>query len=118
MQTTPENSGAEEKNLTIPPAQLFSSSLSTQTSTMAGVASTLAKKRALAAGFGTNANASKYLNQDFQSLRSECLRKGSIFTDCTFPAAPESLGFKELGPNTSKTRGVQWKRPGVNYCAS
>uniref|UniRef100_A0A8C7JER5 Calpain 2, (m/II) large subunit a n=1 Tax=Oncorhynchus kisutch TaxID=8019 RepID=A0A8C7JER5_ONCKI len=79
---------------------------------MAGVASTLAKKRALAAGFGTNANASKYLNQDFQSLRSECLRKGSIFTDCTFPAAPESLGFKELGPNTSKTRGVQWKRPG------
>ncbi|CAB1311734.1 unnamed protein product, partial [Coregonus sp. 'balchen'] len=79
---------------------------------MAGVASTLAKKRALAAGFGTNANASKYLNQDFQSLRSECLKRGSLFTDSTFPAAPESLGFKELGPNTSKTRGVQWKRPG------
>uniref|UniRef100_A0A4W5KVJ4 Calpain catalytic domain-containing protein n=1 Tax=Hucho hucho TaxID=62062 RepID=A0A4W5KVJ4_9TELE len=59
-----------------------------------------------------------YLNQDFQSLRSECLRKGSIFTDCTFPAAPESLGFKELGPNSSKTRGVQWKRPGVSYYAS
>lgn len=97
---------------------IFLFTVSTQTSTMAGVASTLAKKRALAAGFGTNANASKYLNQDFQSLRSECLRKGSIFTDCTFPAAPESLGFKELGPNTSKTRGVQWKRPGVSYCAS
>ncbi|KAG7462896.1 hypothetical protein MATL_G00189520 [Megalops atlanticus] len=45
---------------------------------MSGVASTLAKKRALAAGF----------------------------------AAPESLGFNELGPRSSKTRGVVWKRPG------
>uniref|UniRef100_A0AAZ3QPK4 Calpain 2, (m/II) large subunit a n=1 Tax=Oncorhynchus tshawytscha TaxID=74940 RepID=A0AAZ3QPK4_ONCTS len=79
---------------------------------MAGVASTLAKKRALAAGFGTNANASKYLNQDFESLRSECLSRGSLFTDATFPAEPASLGFNELGPRSSKTRGVQWKRPG------
>ncbi|XP_029621503.1 calpain-2 catalytic subunit [Salmo trutta] len=79
---------------------------------MAGVASTLAKKRALAAGFGTNANASKYLNQDFESLRSECLSRGSLFTDSTFPAEPASLGFNELGPRSSKTRGVQWKRPG------
>ncbi|KAJ7987390.1 hypothetical protein DPEC_G00325990 [Dallia pectoralis] len=79
---------------------------------MSGVASTLAKKRALAAGFGTNANATKYLNQDFQTLRTECLSRGSLFTDPSFPAAPESLGFKELAPNSSKTRGVQWKRPG------
>uniref|UniRef100_A0A6Q2Z9W6 calpain-2 n=1 Tax=Esox lucius TaxID=8010 RepID=A0A6Q2Z9W6_ESOLU len=79
---------------------------------MSGVASTLAKKRALAAGFGTNANATKYLNQDFQTLRTECLSRGSLFTDPTFPAAPESLGFRELGPTSSKTRGVQWKRPG------
>uniref|UniRef100_A0A8C7LCS9 calpain-2 n=1 Tax=Oncorhynchus kisutch TaxID=8019 RepID=A0A8C7LCS9_ONCKI len=83
-----------------------------RTCTMAGVASTLAKKRALAAGFGTNANASKYLNQDFESLRSECLSRGSLFTDSTFPAEPASLGFNELGPRSSKTRGVQWKRPG------
>ncbi|KAI1886372.1 hypothetical protein AGOR_G00213340 [Albula goreensis] len=79
---------------------------------MSGVASTLAKKRALAAGFGTNANAVKYLNQDFEALRSQCLSRGTLFSDPTFPAAPESLGFNELGPRSSKTRGVQWKRPG------
>ncbi|KAK7137188.1 hypothetical protein R3I93_017307 [Phoxinus phoxinus] len=79
---------------------------------MSGVASTLAKKRALAAGFGTNANATKYLNQDFEALRSQCLGRGTLFSDPSFPAAPESLGFKELGPNTSKTRGIVWKRPG------
>ncbi|TRY97841.1 hypothetical protein DNTS_014971 [Danionella cerebrum] len=79
---------------------------------MSGITSTLAKKRAQAAGFGTNANASKYLNQDFEALRSQCLSRGSLFSDPSFPAAPESLGFKELGPNSSKTRGIVWKRPG------
>uniref|UniRef100_A0A8C1DEV5 Calpain 2, (m/II) large subunit a n=1 Tax=Cyprinus carpio carpio TaxID=630221 RepID=A0A8C1DEV5_CYPCA len=80
---------------------------------MSGVASTLAKKRAEAAsGFGTNANAVKYLNQNFESLRSECLSRGQLFCDTTFPAAPESLGFNELGPRSPKTRGVEWKRPG------
>lgn len=81
---------------------------------MSGVASTLAKKRAEAAGFGTNANAVKYLNQNFESLRSECLSRGQLFCDPTFPAAPETLGFNELGPRSSKTRGVVWKRPGVS----
>uniref|UniRef100_A0A672R6A0 Calpain-2 catalytic subunit-like n=1 Tax=Sinocyclocheilus grahami TaxID=75366 RepID=A0A672R6A0_SINGR len=79
---------------------------------MSGVASTLARKRAVAAGFGTNANAVKYLNQNFESLRSECLSRGQLFCDPTFPAAPESLGFNELGPRSPKTRGVVWKRPG------
>ncbi|KAI1897019.1 hypothetical protein AGOR_G00100890 [Albula goreensis] len=79
---------------------------------MSGIASTLAKKRAIAAGFGTNANAVKYLNQDFEALRSQCLSRGGLFSDPTFPAAPESLGFNELGPSSYKTRGVQWKRPG------
>lgn len=79
---------------------------------MSGVASALAKKRALAAGFGTNANAHKYLNQDFEALRSQCLSNGTLFTDPTFSAAPESLGFKELGPGSYKTRGIVWKRPG------
>ncbi|XP_030589475.1 calpain-2 catalytic subunit-like isoform X2 [Archocentrus centrarchus] len=78
---------------------------------MSGVASTLAKKRALAAGFGTNANALRYLNQDFSSLREQCRSSGKLFCDPTFPAAPESLGFKELGPSSSKVRGVTWKRP-------
>lgn len=74
------------------------------------------KKRALAAGFGTNANAVKYLNQDFETLRAQCLSQGGLFSDPTFPAAPESLGFKELGPSSSKTRGVVWKRPTVSTC--
>uniref|UniRef100_A0A672P2N5 Calpain-2 catalytic subunit-like n=1 Tax=Sinocyclocheilus grahami TaxID=75366 RepID=A0A672P2N5_SINGR len=78
---------------------------------MSGVASTLAKKRAEAAGFGTNANAVKYLNQNFESLRSECLSRGELFCDPTFTAAPETLGFNELGPRSAKTRGVVWKRP-------
>uniref|UniRef100_A0A8C2IM14 calpain-2 n=1 Tax=Cyprinus carpio TaxID=7962 RepID=A0A8C2IM14_CYPCA len=79
---------------------------------MSGVASTLAKKRAQAAGFGTNANATKYLNQDFEALRRQCLSGGTLFSDPSFPAAPESLGFKELGPSSYKTRGIVWKRPG------
>uniref|UniRef100_A0AAY4DUS3 calpain-2 n=1 Tax=Denticeps clupeoides TaxID=299321 RepID=A0AAY4DUS3_9TELE len=70
------------------------------------------EKRALAAGFGSNANAVKYQNQSFEALRAECLSRGTLFADPAFPAAPESLGFNELGPRSSKTRGVQWKRPG------
>lgn len=82
---------------------------------MSGVASALAKKRAQAAGFGTNSNANKYLNQDFEALRRQCKSNGTLFTDPTFPAAPESLGFKELGPSSYKTRGIVWKRPGVCF---
>ncbi|XP_068178339.1 calpain-2 catalytic subunit-like [Antennarius striatus] len=78
---------------------------------MSGVASSLAKKRALAAGFGTNANAVRYLNQDFSALRAQCLSSGRLFTDPLFPAAPEALGFKDLGRNSYKVRGVTWKRP-------
>uniref|UniRef100_A0A3P9NG67 calpain-2 n=1 Tax=Poecilia reticulata TaxID=8081 RepID=A0A3P9NG67_POERE len=78
---------------------------------MSGVASTLAKKRALAAGFGTNSNAVRYLNQNFEALRAQCRSSGQLFCDPTFPAEPESLGFKELGRNSHKTRGVTWKRP-------
>ncbi|MBN3309206.1 CANX protein, partial [Amia calva] len=76
------------------------------------MASTLAKKRALAAGFGSNSNAVKHLNQDYEQLRRQCQSQGQLFCDPSFAAAPESLGFKELGPSSSKTRGVKWKRPG------
>lgn len=92
---------------------VFSHELFFLCSTMSGVASTLAKKRALAAGFGTNTKAHPYLNQDFESLRAQCRSAGRLFCDPTFPAEPESLGFNELGRNSSKTRGVVWKRPTV-----
>uniref|UniRef100_A0A7N8YNZ1 Calpain 2, (m/II) large subunit b n=1 Tax=Mastacembelus armatus TaxID=205130 RepID=A0A7N8YNZ1_9TELE len=78
---------------------------------MSGVAETLAKKRAMAAGFGTNAKAIPYLNQNFAALRDQCRASGQLFCDPTFPAAPESLGFNELGRNSHKVRGVTWKRP-------
>ncbi|XP_061082121.1 calpain-2 catalytic subunit-like [Conger conger] len=84
---------------------------------MSGIASTLAKQRALAAGFGTNAKAVKYNNQDFEALQCQCLSRGVLFSDPNFPAVPESLGFNELGPRSHKTRGVEWKRPG-ELCAS
>lgn len=80
---------------------------------MSGVASTLAKKRAEAAGFGTNAKAIRYLNQDFGTLRAQCQSSGKLFCDPMFPTVPESLGFKELGRNSFKIRGVTWKRPTV-----
>uniref|UniRef100_A0A8D3DP60 Calpain 2, (m/II) large subunit b n=1 Tax=Scophthalmus maximus TaxID=52904 RepID=A0A8D3DP60_SCOMX len=78
---------------------------------MSGVASTLAKQRAMAAGFGTNANATRYLNQDFAALRAQCRSAGKLFCDPSFPAAPSALGFNELGPASHKTRGVTWRRP-------
>lgn len=81
--------------------------------TMSGMASTLAKKRAKAAGFGTNAQAVPYLSQSFAGLRAQSLSAGTLFCDPAFPAAPESLGFKELGRSSSKVRGVTWKRPSV-----
>ncbi|XP_047668426.1 calpain-2 catalytic subunit-like isoform X3 [Tachysurus fulvidraco] len=55
---------------------------------------------------------SKYLNQDYEVLRSQCLWEKKLFCDPHFPAAPESLGFNKLGPNSEKTEGVEWKRPG------
>ncbi|KAL6461895.1 hypothetical protein MHYP_G00300400 [Metynnis hypsauchen] len=53
----------------------------------------------------------KYLNQDYEALKAQCLSKKALFSDPTFPAAPESLGFNLLGPNSDKAKGVVWKRP-------
>lgn len=80
---------------------------------MSGIAAKLAKERETARGLGSNAKAVKYLNQDFQALRNECLEAGRLFQDPAFPAAAASLGFNELGPNSYKTKGIAWKRPTV-----
>lgn len=55
-----------------------------------------------------------YLDQDFTALRADCLKSKKLFRDAKFPAEPKSLGYKDLGPNSQKTQGVVWKRPGVN----
>ncbi|KAG7315496.1 hypothetical protein KOW79_021584 [Hemibagrus wyckioides] len=57
-------------------------------------------------------SASKYLNQDYEVLRRQCLKGGKLFCDPYFPAAPESLGCNKLGPNSAKVKGLEWKRPG------
>ncbi|XP_028262754.1 calpain-1 catalytic subunit-like isoform X1 [Parambassis ranga] len=76
-----------------------------------GVSRRIQKDRDRAAGLGLFQQAVCYLNQDYQVLKEECLLHGGLFKDPMFPAEPASLGFKELGPFTAKTRGVEWKRP-------
>ncbi|KAK2086589.1 hypothetical protein P7K49_036014 [Saguinus oedipus] len=84
---------------------------------MAGIAAKLVKDREAAQGLGSHERAVKYLNQDYEALRDECLEAGALFQDPSFPAMPSSLGFKELGPYSSKTRGIEWKRPTVGRSA-
>uniref|UniRef100_G1TKY3 Calpain-2 catalytic subunit n=1 Tax=Oryctolagus cuniculus TaxID=9986 RepID=G1TKY3_RABIT len=76
-----------------------------------GIAARLARDREAAEGLGSHERAVKYLNQDYEALRDACLEAGTLFQDPSFPAQPSSLGFKELGPYSSKTRGIEWKRP-------
>ncbi|XP_067353133.1 calpain-2 catalytic subunit-like isoform X1 [Channa argus] len=60
---------------------------------------------------GTQPKAVLFNQQDFIQLRSDCLKSGSLFCDPTFPGSSTSLGDRELGPNSAKTKGVVWKRP-------
>lgn len=76
-----------------------------------GIASKLKIDRLKAEGVGEHSNAVKYLNQDYESLRQQCLESGALFEDPHFPPITSSLGFKELGPGSSKVQGVRWKRP-------
>lgn len=81
---------------------------------MSGIATNLQHLREKNQGLGTNSQAMKYLNQDYEDLRQRCFESGHLFQDDTFPALTSSLGFKELGPGSYKTRGVSWKRPTVS----
>ncbi|XP_015827993.1 calpain-1 catalytic subunit isoform X2 [Nothobranchius furzeri] len=76
-----------------------------------GVSERIQRDRDRDEGLGSVQQAVQYLNQDFQSLREECLQNRTLFQDPMFPAEPASLGFKELGPGSAKIRGVEWKRP-------
>lgn len=64
-------------------------------------------------GLGQNHNAVKFLGQDFERLKAQSAQSGRLFEDTYFPATVSSLGFKELGPTSSKTSGVRWMRPPV-----
>ncbi|NXC31995.1 CAN1 protein, partial [Campylorhamphus procurvoides] len=76
-----------------------------------GVSAQLRHQRAKELGLGQHDNAVRHLGQDFGLLAEQCRRSGTLFQDPTFPPGPSALGFRELGPGSAKTRGVQWKRP-------
>ncbi|KAL1788630.1 calpain-1 catalytic subunit [Sigmodon hispidus] len=76
-----------------------------------GVSAQVQRKRDKELGLGSHENAIKYMGQDYEKLRAKCLQNGVLFRDEAFPAGPYSLGYEELGPKSSKTRGIKWKRP-------
>nr|XP_046258341.1 calpain-2 catalytic subunit-like [Scatophagus argus] len=78
---------------------------------MTSTADRLAEQQKREEGIGTNQNAVKFSGQDYETLRKQCLESGRLFEDNCFPAERKSLGYNELGPYSSKTRGVVWKRP-------
>uniref|UniRef100_A0A3B4BD48 Calpain catalytic domain-containing protein n=1 Tax=Periophthalmus magnuspinnatus TaxID=409849 RepID=A0A3B4BD48_9GOBI len=78
---------------------------------MTSIADRLAREKDKEEGIGTNQQAVKYLDQDYEFLKQTSLRRGLLFEDNKFPASQKSLGYNELGPYSSKTRDVVWKRP-------
>uniref|UniRef100_A0A8P4FWD7 Calpain 8 n=1 Tax=Dicentrarchus labrax TaxID=13489 RepID=A0A8P4FWD7_DICLA len=79
---------------------------------MANTAAELARRKAREEdGAGSTANAIPFNQQDFEQLRCESLQSGSLYCDPTFPADWDSLGYNQLGRYSSKTIGVEWKRP-------
>ncbi|KAB5579087.1 hypothetical protein PHYPO_G00190690 [Pangasianodon hypophthalmus] len=76
-----------------------------------GMAAKLRSQWDRSEGLGQNHKAIKFLGQDFEMLRAQCLQRRTLFEDSYFPASASSLGFKELGPHSSKTSGVRWMRP-------
>ncbi|XP_047435245.1 calpain-8 isoform X2 [Mugil cephalus] len=79
---------------------------------MANTAAELARRKARHEdGIGSRSNVVPFKQQDFEQLRRDCLQSGSLFCDPTFPAGWNSLGYNQLGRYSSKTIGVEWKRP-------
>lgn len=80
---------------------------------MTSTANRLAHELKREQGFGTKQHAVSFSEQDYEALRRQCLKSRCLFEDSCFPAESKSLGFRELGPYSPKTRGVVWKRPTV-----
>ncbi|MBN3319065.1 CAN1 protein, partial [Atractosteus spatula] len=60
------------------------------------------------AAVGTRSNPAKFKNQEYASLRAQCLRSGSLFDDPEFPAQQDSLG---LPSDPDPAKAVVWRRP-------
>uniref|UniRef100_A0A3B4ZKK8 Calpain-1 catalytic subunit-like n=1 Tax=Stegastes partitus TaxID=144197 RepID=A0A3B4ZKK8_9TELE len=69
------------------------------------------QKARLEDGAGSRSNVVSFNQQNFEQLQLDCLQNGSLFCDPTFPAAWDSLGYNQLGRHSSRTVGVEWKRP-------
>ncbi|CAL8329569.1 unnamed protein product [Merluccius merluccius] len=80
---------------------------------MSSVAEQLAGRQAREeeGGVGSWSRAVPFGQQDFQALRRECVERGVLFQDPSFPADCSSLGYNQLGRYSPRTRGVEWKRP-------
>uniref|UniRef100_H3BG10 Calpain-1 catalytic subunit n=1 Tax=Latimeria chalumnae TaxID=7897 RepID=H3BG10_LATCH len=76
-----------------------------------GVSAQVQKQRDKDLGVGKHENAVKFQGQDYEALQAACLQNRVLFDDEAFPTCATALGFKELGPGSQKTRGIQWKRP-------
>ena len=73
---------------------------------MSGIVAKLQHSREKSQKIGSNSQAAKYLNQDFELLRKSCLERGQLFQGGCFEALPSSLGFKELGPKSYNVRDI------------
>ena len=51
-------------------------------------------------------NYANHKNQDYKTIRAECLKNGTLFEDPEFPAADSSLYYSQQPPFTA-----EWKRP-------
>ncbi|KAG2468949.1 CAN2 protein, partial [Polypterus senegalus] len=57
---------------------------------------------------GSRENPIKFKNQDYQSLKSECLKSKKLFEDPEFPTVQESIG---LPVDSDPSKAVVWLRP-------
>ncbi|KAM9048275.1 LOW QUALITY PROTEIN: calpain-12 [Megaptera novaeangliae] len=57
-----------------------------------------------------------FRGQNYKAIRAACLDEGILFRDPYFPAGPDALGYDQLGPDSEKAKGVEWKRP-HEFCA-
>ncbi|XP_053489528.1 calpain-3 [Ictalurus furcatus] len=71
----------------------------------------LIRERERKDGEGSVTKPLRFSGQDFKTLKQDCLQKKVLFEDDTFPASVDSLGYKELGPKSSKVKNIVWKRP-------
>ncbi|KAM4043637.1 calpain-8-like [Anomaloglossus baeobatrachus] len=77
---------------------------------MSGVAAKIAQDRAKAAGLGSFKNPIKFLGQDYEKLKAECLASKKPFVDEEFKADQSSLGKEKagLGPESEIVKGDCW----------